>query len=70
MFVITDLLGHDCTVVDVLHGSTGASHWFFNPGGCAVTVATSNKTTADPRAKVGFFVVEPNGSRLGDIANL
>lgn len=39
-------------------------------GGRAVTVATANETTTDPRAKTAFFVVEPDGRGLGEIANL
>lgn len=63
------------TNVDVVFDSAGGdvltrSLALLTPTGRAVTVATVNETTADPRAKSAFFIVEPNGSQLADIANL
>lgn len=61
--------------VDVVFDSAGGdvltrSLPLLTPGGRAVTVATANETTTDARAKAAFFVVEPDGRRLGEIANL
>lgn len=63
------------TNVDVIFDSAGGdvlmrSLALLSATGRAVTVATVNETTADPRAKSAFFIVEPNGSQLADIANL
>ena len=63
------------TLVDVVFDSAGGdvlarSFPLLRVGGRAVTVATGNETTGDSRTKSAFFVVEPNGSQLADIANL
>jgi NADPH:quinone reductase-like Zn-dependent oxidoreductase len=57
------------TTVDVVFDAAGGdvltrSLPLLDVGGRAVTVATGNQSTADPRTKAAFFIVEPNGAQL------
>jgi NADPH:quinone reductase-like Zn-dependent oxidoreductase len=65
-------LARDIDVVfDAVGGETLARSWgVLRPGGRMVTVATQNETESDERTRAAFFIVEPSGTQLAEIARL
>ena len=58
-------------VFDTVGGDTLQRSWrVLKPTGRLVTIAASEERTDDPRAKAAFFIVEPNGAQLREIARL
>jgi NADPH:quinone reductase-like Zn-dependent oxidoreductase len=56
-------------VFDTVGGETLARSWsVLRPGGRLVTIAASEEGTRDPRAQAAFFIVEPRGDQLEEIA--
>jgi NADPH:quinone reductase-like Zn-dependent oxidoreductase len=56
----------DCVGNDLLTRSWN----LLNPGGRAITIASSNEGSTDERVKNAFFIVEPKRQQLSDIAVL
>lgn len=63
---------HNVDVVfDTVGGETLERSWaVLGPGGRLVTVVSSAESSADPRVKQAFFIVEPNQKELYAIADL
>jgi len=58
-------------VFDTVGGATLARSWsVLRPGGRVVTIAASEEGTQDPRVQAAFFIVEPRGDQLEEIAAL
>lgn len=58
-------------VFDGVGGETLHRSWpLLVPNGRMVTIAADSEGTADERTKDAFFIVEPNGAQLGEIADL
>jgi NADPH:quinone reductase-like Zn-dependent oxidoreductase len=58
-------------VFDSVGGETLARSWsVLKPGGRVITIAAQSESTADPRARAAFFIVEPNRVQLSEIARL
>ncbi len=58
-------------VFDTVGGETLERSWsVLKAGGRAVSVATQGETSTDPRVRQAFFIVEPNGAQLTEIARL
>lgn len=58
-------------VFDTVGGETLARSWeALAPGGRMVTVASNSENANDERTKKAFFIVEPNGEQLTEIAEL
>jgi NADPH:quinone reductase-like Zn-dependent oxidoreductase len=65
-------LVHDIDVVfDTVGGETRDLSWLIlKPQGRMVTIAADAESSADPRVKESFFIVEPNQTQLIEIARL
>ncbi len=58
-------------VFDTVGGATLERSWgVLKSGGRLVTIATPSETSADPRVRTAFFVMEPNRAQLTEIARL
>ena len=58
-------------VFDAVGGATLARSWdVLAPNGRLVTIAADSEGTPDERTKKAFFIVEPNGGQLAQIAHL
>src|SRR5579863_7341649 len=58
-------------VFDTVGGDTLSRSWsVLKPDGRMVTIVSGDTTSADPRAKTAFFIVEPNQKQLVEIARL
>ncbi len=58
-------------VFDTVGGATLQRSWsVLKAGGRAVTIAASEEATDDARAEAAFFIVEPRGIELAEIARL
>jgi NADPH:quinone reductase-like Zn-dependent oxidoreductase len=58
-------------VFDGVGGETLGRSWaVLKPGGRMVTIAADSEGTTDQRVKDAFFIVEPNGGQLMEIARL
>jgi NADPH:quinone reductase-like Zn-dependent oxidoreductase len=58
-------------VFDTVGGKTLERSWsVLKPGGRIVTVAVQGETSADPRVRKAYFIVEPDGTQLTEIARL
>jgi NADPH:quinone reductase-like Zn-dependent oxidoreductase len=58
-------------IFDAVGGETLQHSWsLLKPGARLVTIAADSEATADPRVKDAFFIVEPDGARLAQIAKL
>jgi NADPH:quinone reductase-like Zn-dependent oxidoreductase len=58
-------------VFDTVGGETLERSWsVMKPEGRMITVAADGETSSDPRIKQNYFIVEPNGERLGELAKL
>ena len=58
-------------IFDAVGGETLRRSWgLLNPGGRLVTIAANSEAATDPRVKDAFFIVEPDGARLAEIAKL
>lgn len=58
-------------VFDAVGGDTLKRSWsVLKPGGRLVTIAPDSEGTSDERAKQAFFIVEPRGDQLAEIAGM
>jgi len=58
-------------VFDAVGGDTLHRSWsVLKPGGRMVTIAADSEATSDERIRKAFFIVEPDGRRLAEIAHL
>jgi NADPH:quinone reductase-like Zn-dependent oxidoreductase len=58
-------------VFDGVGGETLQRSWkVLGPGGRLVTIAASSEGTSDERTKQAFFIVEPDGKQLAEVAKL
>ena len=58
-------------IFDAVGGETLRRSWgLLNPGGRLVTIAANSEAATDPSVKDAFFIVEPDGARLAEIAKL
>ena len=58
-------------VFDTVGGETLERSWdVLKPGGRLVTVAASGEQTTDERIRAAYFIVEPSGTQLAEIARL
>ncbi|MDB5388918.1 MAG: Alcohol dehydrogenase zinc-binding domain protein [Planctomycetaceae bacterium] len=66
-----DIVKEVDVVFDGVGGATLQRSWnVFGTAGRLVTVATSSEATEDERTKQAFFIVEPSGTQLCEIASL
>jgi NADPH:quinone reductase-like Zn-dependent oxidoreductase len=58
-------------VLDTIGGDTFTRSFnVLRPGGRVITIATSAESSDDPRVREAFFIVEPRGDQLAEIARL
>jgi NADPH:quinone reductase-like Zn-dependent oxidoreductase len=58
-------------VFDTVGGETLERSWgLLKPGGRMVTIAGSGERTTDKRIRAAYFIVEPSGTRLAEVAQL
>ena len=58
-------------IFDAVGGETLQRSWpLLKPGGRLVTIAADGESQTDPRVKAAFFIVEPRGAQLAEIAAL
>jgi NADPH:quinone reductase-like Zn-dependent oxidoreductase len=58
-------------VFDTVGGETLERSWsVLKPEGRMITIAADGESSDDPRIKENYFIVEPNGERLGELAKL
>jgi NADPH:quinone reductase-like Zn-dependent oxidoreductase len=66
-----DVAGACDIVFDTVGGDTLKRSWsILKPGGRLVTIAADQEGTPDERNKKAFFIVEPKGAQLAEIAGL
>lgn len=66
-----DLVRDIDIVFDTVGGETRDLSWpILKPNGRMITVAADGESSADPRIKNNYFIVEPNQNQLVEVANL
>jgi NADPH:quinone reductase-like Zn-dependent oxidoreductase len=66
-----EVVGKVDVIFDGVGGETLAKSWaLLRPNGRLVTIAADSEATTDPRIKEAFFIVEPRGAQLTEIARL